>query len=430
MAQFVDQALIELRAGSGGDGASHFRREKYAPRGGPDGGDGGRGGNLLLRVDPHLRTLLEYQFRHRFVAADGQPGGTNDRTGAGGDDIVLAVPLGTLAYDNATGRLLADLSEPGQEWLACRGGRGGMGNARFVSATHQAPTLRERGEPGEAVTLRLELKLLADAALVGYPNVGKSTLIGRLSAARPKIANYPFTTLTPNLGVVRLDHETSYVVADLPGLVEGAAEGRGLGHQFLRHLERARVVVHLLDVGGLERDDPVADYDAIRAELTRYDPHLARLPELVVANKLDLPDGEAMLELITEPLAERGVERILPVSAATGAGLDALRLALGELVFSADVPSAVAARAERELLVAEPTHAAPFAIEQDDEGTYCVTGREVERAVAMCDLDNDEAVMRLHHQLMRFGLIDALRRAGCGQGDAVRIGDVVLDFEE
>ncbi|MBI2299712.1 MAG: GTPase ObgE, partial [Armatimonadetes bacterium] len=235
MSQFVDQARIEVRAGRGGDGASHFHREKYNPRGGPDGGYGGHGGDVVFVVEPDLRTLLDFRFEHAFAAGDGQPGEKNDRTGAAGDDVVLAVPPGTLVYDDDSGALLADLAEPGRRHVICRGGRGGRGNAHYATATEQAPIFRELGEPGAARNLRLELKLLAEAALVGYPNVGKSTLISRLSAARPKVADYPFTTLTPNLGVVRVDDHVSYVIADLPGLIEGAAEGRGLGHQFLRH---------------------------------------------------------------------------------------------------------------------------------------------------------------------------------------------------
>ncbi len=436
-ASFVDSANIEVASGRGGDGCSHLRREKYAPRGGPDGGDGGRGGDVILTVDPNLRTLVDFRYRRRFIAPDGQPGGTNDCTGASGQHAVVTVPAGTLVYDDDTGRLVVDLSTPGQKHVVCRGGRGGHGNAFYVTAANQVAMMRELGEPGQTRNLRLELKLLADAALVGYPNAGKSTLISRLSAARPKIANYPFTTLTPNLGVVRLDNGASFVVADLPGLIEGAAEGRGLGHEFLRHLERARVIVHLLDMSGFERPDPVADYRSIRAELEAYDERLGRLPELVVGTKLDLVDDHDLVEIVEEELAPYGVERILPVSAVTGLGVDALLAELSALVFSARADSVVAQQAEIELAEADEPMADEDEVDESfevlldaDEEVYVVAGREVERTVAMCDLDNEEAVMHLHRTLMRMGIIAALREAGCEDGDVVRIGGTYLDFTE
>lgn len=430
MSPFVDQARIVVKAGRGGDGASHFRREKYVARGGPDGGDGGRGGHVILVVDPDLRTLIGFSHEQRFFAPDGAPGEGGNRTGANGLDLTVPVPLGTLVYDDDSGELLADLATPGQSVVVCRGGRGGFGNAHYATPQRRAPTMRELGEPGEQRTLRLELKLLADAALVGYPNVGKSTLIARLSAARPKIADYPFTTLTPNLGVVRVDDRFSYVIADLPGLIEGAADGRGLGHQFLRHLERARVIVHVVDLSGIERPDPVADYQAIRNELSRYDPRLAALPELVVGNKLDLPDAPEMAELLAEELRGFGVERFYPVSAATGEGLDSLRSALAKAVTAGGTASLVEQRALETVAAGSAAPEPPFVVGRDDDGLFVVSGHEVERAVAMCDLANQEAVMHLHRALTRMGVLDALRTAGCEDGDLVRIADVVLEFQE
>jgi GTP-binding protein len=430
---FVDQARIEVSAGRGGDGASHFRREKYAPRGGPDGGNGGRGGDIVLWVDADLRTLVDFRFHPKFAAEDGAVGSRNDRTGADGADVRIAVPPGTLVYDDETDRLLADLSNAEQTLVACAGGRGGHGNAHYVSPINQAPIMREMGEPGQQRVLRLELKLLADAALVGYPNAGKSTLIARLSAARPKIANYPFTTLSPNLGVVRLDDGASYVLADLPGLIEGAAEGRGLGHEFLRHLERARVIVHLLDVSGYERQDPVADYLSIRSELAAYDPRLAGLPELVVATKLDLPDSSDMADLVAEELAPHGVERLWRISAVTGAGTAELAQAIAKYVLASATETVVAqeAQAEAELAAAaEPADPTAFEIVEEEEGLFIVRGADVERAVAMCDLHNAESLMHLHRTMTRMGVIDALRRAGCLDGDLVRIGASELDFQE
>ncbi|MCC7493130.1 MAG: GTPase ObgE [Fimbriimonadaceae bacterium] len=431
MSDLVDQARITVRAGRGGDGASHFRREKYHPRGGPDGGDGGHGGDVIFVVDQGLRTLLDFQSRRRYEAADGRPGEGNDRTGASGADLLVKVPLGTLVYRAADERLVADLDSLESRVVIARGGRPGRGNGQFATPIKQAPTLREMGEPGEEFELRLELKLLADVALIGYPNAGKSTLISRISAARPKIADYPFTTLVPNLGVVRLDEGASFVVADLPGLIEGAAEGRGLGHRFLRHLERARVIVHLLDMSGHDRPDPVADYEAIRGELERYDPELASLPEIVVATKIDLPDGRELAEIVAEELAPRGVERLYPISAVSGAGLPELLRAMAAAVRESAVPSLVARRAlEQALSEPEPVDRRAFQIEQDEAGVYRVTGHDVELAVAICDLDNEEAVMLLHRKLVRLGVIDGLREAGCGDGDVVQISEVVLDFAE
>ncbi|NUQ00092.1 MAG: GTPase ObgE [Armatimonadetes bacterium] len=430
MAELVDQARIEVRAGRGGDGASHFRREKYMPRGGPDGGDGGRGGDVILEVDEGQRTLIDFRFQRRFVAGDGKPGQGKDWTGADGDDVIVRVPPGTLVYEEPGERLLADLSVLGQRLVVCRGGRGGRGNAGFATPTNQAPVVREMGEPGEERELRLELKLLADLALVGYPNAGKSTLISRISAARPKIANYPFTTLSPNLGVVRLDEGASFVVADLPGLIEGAAEGRGLGHQFLKHLERARGIVHILDLSGFERPDPIADYRAIRSELERYDPDLAQLPELVALNKIDLGETRELAEIVAEELQALGVERTFPISAVSGEGLPELTRAMAEL---ARQPASESLVARRAALAPEPPtepDEADYEIVEVEEGFFEVSGRAVERAVAMTDLDNEESVMLLHRKLVRLGVIEALREAGCLDGDAVRIGSVTLDFEE
>lgn len=432
MSQFVDQARVEFSAGRGGDGASHFHREKFAPRGGPDGGDGGRGGHIILTVDDALRTLIDFRYQKHFEAANGTPGSRNDCTGANGADIVLRVPPGTLVYDDETDRLLADLDTPGQRLIVCHGGRGGFGNARYATPINQAPEMRELGEPGEQRTVRLELKLLADAALVGYPNAGKSTLIARLSAAKPKIAAYPFTTLQPNLGVVRIDDNASFVVADLPGLIEGAAEGRGLGHEFLRHLERARVIVHVLDLSGFDRIDPVEDYDKIRSELVRYDERLGSLPELVVANKIDLADARDLVEVVAEELQSRGVERLYPVSAVTGEGVDELRSAIARAVFSAETETVVAQDAQAALLQApEPVvDDQAYEIGVAAEGAFTVRGKAVERWVAMCDFQNRESLMHLHRQLTKSGILNALRDAGCTDGDAVQIGETWLDFTE
>lgn len=320
---FVDEIDIHVEAGHGGRGCLAFRREKFVPRGGPSGGDGGHGGSVYLIASPHINTLIHFRFHPEFEAQRGQHGEGSNRTGHGGDDLELAVPIGTLAYEKTESgeyRLLADLSEEGQRVLVAKGGRGGMGNARFATSTNRAPRKVQPGEDGEVKGLRLELKLLADVGLVGFPNAGKSTLIARISAARPKIANYPFTTLIPNLGVVGLSDDRSFVVADVPGLIEGAHRGLGLGHQFLRHLERTKVLVHLVDVSSATGRDPASDLDIVRRELELFQPTLAAKPQIVAANKIDAVDDQS--RVVT--LVKRAAELNLPfyeVSAATGAGI-------------------------------------------------------------------------------------------------------------
>ena len=336
---FVDEVDVHVEAGHGGRGCLAFRREKYIPRGGPSGGDGGHGGSIYIVVSPHTSTLIDFRFHPLFDAPGGAHGQGSNRTGKGGADLELPVPLGTLVYEK-TGdpaepvRLLADLTQPGQRVLVAKGGRGGLGNARFASSTNRAPRKVQPGEPGEIKDLRLELKLLADVGLVGFPNAGKSTLIARISAARPKIADYPFTTLTPNLGVVGLSGNRSFVVADVPGLIEGAHRGLGLGHQFLRHLERTRVLVHVVDISGASARDPVSDLDILRRELELFRPELAAKPQLVAANKIDAGGDEALVDA----LAARAAALDLPffrVSAVTGAGMSQLLEAMWERVAAA-----------------------------------------------------------------------------------------------
>ncbi len=330
---FVDEVEIVVAGGDGGRGCLSFRREKFVPRGGPDGGDGGRGGSVYLVASPHVNTLINYRFHPEFHAPRGAHGQGSNCTGRDGDDIELAVPAGTVVYEHTPEglRVLADLTEPGQRVLVARGGRGGRGNAAFATSTNRAPRRTEPGEPGEVKRLRLQLKLLADAGLVGFPNAGKSTLIARISAARPKIADYPFTTLTPNLGVVRLDEERSFVVADVPGLIEGAHAGHGLGQRFLSHLERTKVLVHIIDVSPASGRDPVADFEVIQRELALYRggppraeaPVLADKPRLAAANKIDVLDDPRRLERLAAHLAAAGIE-LFPISAVTGEGVPAL----------------------------------------------------------------------------------------------------------
>lgn len=323
---FVDTARIYVKAGDGGHGCIAFRREKYVPRGGPSGGDGGRGGDVILYVDPSMHTLMDFRYQKHFRAERGQHGRGDNQHGADGRDLRIKVPPGTVVKDAETGEVIADLTEPGQEVIVARGGRGGRGNARFKTPSNQAPRIAEDGKPGEERWLELELKLLADVGLVGFPNAGKSTLLSRVTAARPKVAPYPFTTVVPNLGVVEYGGET-WVMADIPGLIEGAHAGAGLGHEFLRHIERTRVLVHLVDVAGTEGRDPVDDFRKINEELRRYNPRLARLPQLVAANKIDLPEGRENLNRFVSEIQKEGYE-VFPISAATGEGIDPLLRAI------------------------------------------------------------------------------------------------------
>ncbi|KUK33240.1 MAG: GTPase obg, partial [Thermotoga sp. 47_83] len=329
-ADFVDRVKIFVKAGDGGNGCVSFRREKYVPKGGPDGGDGGDGGFVFLRANPSVSTLIEFVNKRKFVAENGKHGMGKKMKGRNGKDLFIDVPVGTVVKDAVTGEIIADLNEPGKIVCVARGGKGGRGNAHFATSTKQAPLIAERGEKGESRWLELELKILADVGLVGYPNVGKSSLISRISNARPKIANYPFTTLIPNLGVVKYD-DFSFVVADIPGLIEGASEGVGLGNVFLRHVERCYLIAHVIDVSGYEREDPVRDYFVIREEMKKYSPFLLEKPEIVVANKIDLI-GKEELEKILKRLRDATNREVIPVSALTGEGIDLLVSKLASIV--------------------------------------------------------------------------------------------------
>jgi GTP-binding protein len=420
---FVDETAIEVTAGRGGDGVTSFHREKYRPRGGPDGGDGGRGGDLVLVADPGVGTLVEYHFHPHQRAGRGGHGQGSNRRGADGRGRVLPVPVGTLVRDEA-GELLADLDRPGARFVAARGGRGGRGNAALSGPGRRVAHFHEKGEPGRARRLLLELRLLADAGLVGFPNAGKSSIVARASAARPKVADYPFTTLQPVLGMVRAgDHD--FALADVPGLIPGAAAGKGLGHRFLRHLARSAVLVHVLDLVPQEAGrGPEADLAALEAELRAYDPDLAARPSLVVANKLDLPDGRARLGEAEAAAARRGLA-CFGVSAATGEGMPAFLYALG-----AAVAAARAARPAGDRAAPAPRAEAQVPIEVVREhGGYRVRGERPERWVAMTDLGNPEAVAFLQRRLRRAGVDELLARAGARPGDEVLVGGAVFEFQ-
>lgn len=432
---FVDEVRIFVKGGDGGNGAVAWRREKYVPNGGPDGGDGGKGGSVILEATSALSTLVDFRYRPRFEAERGADGQGGKKTGRSGSDLVLKVPVGTQVYDEE-GRLLADLVEEGQRWVAAPGGRGGRGNARFATPTRQAPAFAEKGEPGVARTLRLVLKLLADVGLVGYPNVGKSTLISRISAARPKIADYPFTTLVPNLGVVSVGPGESFVVADIPGIIEGAHRGAGLGHTFLRHIERTSVLVHVVDASGREGRRPVDDLAVVASELRHYSPELAARPQVIAANMMDLPDAARNLPEIEAFARERGL-KVYPISAATGEGVRELVFALWQMVQQAreERRKAGAETAARRVyglgdgrlpVRRKRTSLREFTVAREG-GVYVVTGEGLERYMQRLHLENEETLRYFLRLLGRIGVYDALRQAGAKDGDTVRVG--ALEFE-
>jgi GTP-binding protein len=413
MSGFVDEAQLNVRGGDGGAGCVSFRREAHVPRGGPDGGDGGKGGDIWLVADRNVSSLLAFRDHPHRRATNGTHGQGKRKHGHGGQDLVVAVPEGTVVLDD-DGNVLADLVRAGDRWLAAAGGRGGRGNARFLSNRRRVPTFAEQGEAGEEQWLRLELKLMADVALVGFPNVGKSTLISRISAAKPKIADYPFTTLEPNLGVVRLDDGDELVVADIPGLIEGASEGRGLGHRFLRHVERARALVLLLDLAPTAEHPPVEQERILLAELEGYRPELLERPRVVVGSRADIA-GASGRAAWTGPT----------VSAVTGEGLPQLVGAMADAVRSAR-----AAEPEPEPFVIHRPQPEGLVVDRLDDGSFVVRGRAVERAVALSDLTNLEALAYVQERLRKLGVDKALARAGAREGDLVAIGSFGFEYVE
>jgi GTP-binding protein len=418
---FIDEVTIEVSSGKGGDGAVHFRREKYVPFGGPDGGDGGRGGDVVLLVKPTLNTLSHFRHQTKFHAQDGAPGAKQNMTGGAGQDLVLEVPPGTLAYDAKSGETLGDLTRVGQTLRVAIGGRGGKGNARYATATNQAPRIGERGEPAQTRSLRLELKLIADVGIVGAPNAGKSTLLAAVTNARPKIGAYPFTTLEPNLGVVELDDDTVLVLADIPGLIEGAHRGLGLGHSFLRHIQRTRVLIHLLD--GLA-EDPLLDFAQINSELALFDPNLAHKPQIVALNKMDLPDVQSRWPALETELQKRGYEAIA-ISAVAGSNVRRLLYRAAQLLDETPAEQPV------ESMPVYRPEADPrqFHIERRSDGWH-VHGEAIERAASMTYWEHIQSVHRFQRILQALGIEDALRKAGVHNGDNVFIGDYELEWSD
>lgn len=413
--QFIDEAEVAVAGGDGGDGIVAWRREKYVPKGGPAGGDGGHGGNVYLEATPELSTLVEFRFRRSFTAPSGRPGGSAKKSGRSGEDVTIAVPVGTLVFrrrEEHPEEFLADLKEPGARVLAAKGGRGGLGNQHFATSVRQAPRFAERGEPGESYLLRLELRLLADCGIVGVPNAGKSTLLSVVSAARPKIADYPFTTLEPQLGVVRISDDESFLIVDVPGLIQGAHEGAGLGDQFLRHVERTRVLLHLLD-GAKPLDEILHDKATIESELAAWNPALQEKPMMLVLNKFDLPNARESF-----PELKARFPEVRAISAATGEGVRDLVFAVGRAIQSAPLPQLLRPEPARIELVAPDA----FRIERQRDGAFVVSGERVERLAAMTDFDSDEALTRFERALAKIGVEKRLRELGAAQGDTVRIG--------
>lgn len=421
---FYDYAKINVKAGDGGNGIVAFRREKYVPYGGPAGGDGGNGGSIILEADEGLRTLVDFRYNTHYKAERGQHGQGKNQHGKTGRDKILKVPVGTVVKDAETQRIIADLTRAGQRIVVAQGGKGGRGNSRFVSSTHRVPTLAENGDPGEERWIILELKLLADVGLVGFPNVGKSTIISRVSAAKPKIADYHFTTITPNLGVVRVDAGRSFVMADIPGLIEGAAEGAGLGHRFLRHTERTKVLVHVLDISGSEGRNPLEDFRIVNKELEKYSHYLMKRPMVIVANKIDLPGAENNLKLINNELTEY---EIFPVSAVTGEGLESLIYRLADILDQAEEQEVLPMIEEEQLRMVKVEEKPKFNIENEN-GIFTVSGPEVDKHWARTNFDNEQAVNRFLQILDAMGVIKALREQGAKDGDVVRIKNLEFDF--
>lgn len=422
---FTDKARIYVEAGAGGDGASSFRREKYVACGGPDGGNGGRGGSVILVADKNLNTLVDFRYKRKFVAKKGGNGAAKNCTGPKADNVIVKVPVGTLVMDDVTGVALADLAKDGEEYVAAKGGRGGKGNACYVTSTKQGVTFAEKGEPANSLWLKLELKLLADVGMVGYPSVGKSSIVAQVSAARPEIAAYHFTTLTPVLGVVRLDAERSFVLADLPGLIDGASKGVGLGHDFLRHIERTKVILHVIDVAGVDGRDPIDDFEKINNELKLYSEKLSRRPQLVVANKCDLPDSAENYAKLEKYVTAKGYP-IMKASAATGEGLQSIMFKAYDMLlnYKEDEDSEV-------IVATDNVDPDSFTILHPDENAeYQIKGKNIERLVAMTNFNNDEAVYRFQLIWKRLGIEEALKEKGIQEGQSVQIGEMVFDYKE
>lgn len=424
---FIDKAKIHLKAGKGGDGAVAFRREIYVPAGGPAGGDGGKGGDIVFQVDEGMRTLMDFRYKRHYKAENGEDGKSKNMYGRDGQDLILKVPPGTLIREESTGYIIADLTNHDEKVVVAKGGKGGKGNTHFKTSTRQAPRFAIAGEHGQEFTVTLELKLIADVGLIGFPNVGKSTLLSVVTSARPKIANYHFTTLTPNLGVVETKYGDSFVLADIPGLIEGAHEGTGLGHEFLRHVERTKLLVHVLDAAGLEGRDPLEDFEKINEELQLYNEELAKKPQVVAANKIDIPDSSKKLDKLKATLKEQEIE-VFPISAATSKGIDELLSYVSKRLKELEETEEQTTIKEEKVYKheeAEDRH--HFTVDKIDN-IYTVGGKFVERLVNSTNFDDFDSLSYFQRVLRTRGVIDKLKELGLSDGDTVKIYGVEFEY--
>ena len=422
---FIDKARIFVKAGNGGNGAVSFRREKYVPAGGPDGGDGGRGASVIFEVDNDLRTLMDFKYQRKYVATPGGDGSKKRQAGKNGEDLVLKVPAGTIIRDEASGKIIADLKHEGDRAVVARGGRGGKGNQHFANAVRQAPNFAKSGTDGEERWVILELKMIADVGLLGFPNVGKSTFLSVVTAAKPKIANYHFTTLTPNLGVVQTKFGDSFVLADIPGLIEGAAEGIGLGHDFLRHVERTKVLIHIVDISGLEGRNALEDFDAINGELKLYNEKLSTRPQVVVANKIDILEDESVYEEFKTTLEERGY-KVFKMSAATREGIDDVIAYVSQILKDGEEIELVS---EEELYVPELDDEQEEGLQVEiEDGVYVVTGKSLRRIMYSVNFEDMESIQFFQKTMESQGVFDKLREMGIEDGDTVKIYDIEFEF--
>lgn len=421
---FIDRAKINIKAGDGGNGKVSFHREKHISAGGPDGGDGGKGGDVIFIADEGLRTLIDFKYRRKYAAQSGEDGGTNKCTGKSGKDLMIKVPPGTLVKDEESGRIIADITKHGQKVIIAKGGNGGKGNQHFATSTRQIPSFAKAGSAGEEYKVELELKLIADVGLVGYPNAGKSTILSVVSAANPKIADYPFTTLEPNLGVVSLDQGESFVIADIPGIIEGAHKGVGLGFEFLRHIERTRLLLHVVDVAGVDGREPLDDFETINAELRQYNPKLAERPQIIAANKVDLPAGKEKLDSFKRAVEAKGF-KVFPISAATNTGVSDLMHYIAKQL--KDLPEIDLHEGDAEEVVYTAEEEVPFTVRKEGN-TYFVEGNWVKRVVGSTNFNILESIQYFQRSLKTKGVIDALEKLGIEEGDTVKIYDIEFEY--
>ncbi|SHJ82401.1 GTPase ObgE [Paramaledivibacter caminithermalis] len=424
---FIDKAKIFIKGGKGGNGAVSFRREKYVPAGGPDGGDGGRGGNIVLEVDEGLKTLMDFRYKKKYIAMSGEDGKRKNKFGKDGEDLILKVPPGTIVKDEETGEIIADLIKNGERAIIAKGGKGGKGNVHYKTSTRQAPNFAEAGDYGEERWVILELKLIADVGLIGFPNVGKSTLLSVVTKATPKIANYHFTTIKPNLGVVNVVEGKSFVLADIPGLIEGAHEGIGLGHEFLRHVERTKLLVHVIDISGIEGRDPIKDFEKINKELELFNPVLASRQQVIAANKIDLLDDMEKFKEFEKTMSRKGY-KVFPVSAATNKGIKELMLYITELLDKIkDVPLQTVETDHEVFRLKENKNKDELIIKKENN-IYIVEGKSIEKLVYSTDFNDIDSIRRFQSILKKRGIFDELKKLGIDDGDTVKIFDIEFEY--